>query len=282
MLDYRDPWTTHRQPRTWWIAPPQSLLRAIEAWALSHASGVGYIHREALMANRATFGQRETARWSVIPNSFDPLDLGDLPPRSLALESGAPALVYAGNFYEARSARPVIQGLIDLEQSSEGYDFPLTLHVFGQIDPLAQALLRDHPLPERRLKCYPRHSAAEIGAIMRGAEGLLLLIGNQHGHKVALSGKVWDYLAAGTPIIGLGPSGAAAQSLIQDHQLGMWVDSDDREGIIDLLKAFSRGEVAAPQTEGLSRFHARHMSAAIAALLDHAVGRASTPSEDAR
>ena len=270
VLDYRDPWTTHRQPRTWWIAPPQSVFRSIESWALSKASSVGYIHREALDANRAAFGQPEGALWSVIPNSFDPIDLGDLPPRFLSEECGAPALVYAGNFYEARSALPIIQGLIDLDQSPDGDLYPLTLHVFGQIDPPALTLLRDQPLPAHRLKCYARHSAAEIGSIMKGAEGLLLMIGNLHGHRSALSGKLWDYLAAGVPIMGVGPEGAAAQSFILEHQLGAWAHTDDRDGILRLLKAFSQGEVSMEPPEKLTMFHARHMSASMATLLQHA------------
>ena len=141
--------------------------------------------------------------------------------------------------------------------------------------------MRDHPLPERRLKCYERHSAAEIGAIMRGADGLLLLIGDQHGHRMALSGKLWDYLAAGAPIIGIGPERAAAQSLILDHHLGVWANTDDREGILDIFKTLSRGELSRPQARDQSTFHARQMSASIAELLNHATHHQPTRSSTA-
>ena len=270
VLDYRDPWTTHRAPRTWWIAPPRRAFRAVESWSLSRASAVGYINEEALTANRAAFGQPPNSRWAAIPNSFDSIDLGDLPPRELSQETNTPALVYAGNFYGARSALPVIKALIALDQSAEGRSCPLTLHVFGQIDPPAQELLDRSELSSDRLRCYPRHSAAEIGAIMRGASGLLLVIGEQHGHHTLVSGKVWDYLAAGRPIIGIGPASAAARELILDNGLGAWANTRDSQGIIELFASLSRGEIAPPAQSDLSRFHARHMSGAIADLLDYA------------
>ena len=190
VLDYRDPWTTHRPARTWWIAPPQSLFRQIEAWALSQASAVAYIHHEAMMANRAAFGQSTNALWSVIINSFDPIDLGDLPPRSLSIESKTPAIVYAGNFYNERSAVPIIRALQRLEQEDpQSQAYPVTLHLFGQLDRPAQELLKKQTLTASRLKLYPRRSAEEIGAIMKGAEALLLVIGESGGHQIALSGK---------------------------------------------------------------------------------------------
>lgn len=271
VLDYRDPWTTHRPARTWWIAPPQSLFRQIEAWALSHASAVSYIHHEALMANRAAFGQKKDALWSVIINSFDPIDLGDLNPRKLSLENNAPALVYAGNFYNERSAAPIIKALLHLDKEDPlGQKYPLTLHLFGQLDKTAQDLLKHTALAEHRLKLYPRHSAEEIGAIMKGAEALLLVIGEGSGHQVALSGKIWDYLAAGSPILGIGPRIASAKKMIAEHKLGIWVNSDEQDQIVNSLKEISHGQLQRPKAQDLKQFHASEMSRKVAQLLDHA------------
>lgn len=272
VLDYRDPWTTHRSPRSWWIAPPQSLFRQIEAWALSKAKAVGYIHREALIANRAAFGQKPTALWTVITNSFDPIDLGDLPPRYLSKECSAPALVYAGHFYDERSAVPIIKALIQLEKEDpDSKAYPLTLHVFGQLDQPSQRLLKEQPLPTSRFTLYPRHSSKEIGAIMRGAEALLLVIGEGGGHSIALSGKIWDYLATGSPILGLGPQIASAKNLIKQQQLGVWVDSADLKGLVEQLKIISTQGLPRPQPKDLQPFHAKEMSKKIAQLLDHAL-----------
>ena len=271
VLDYRDPWTTHRPARTWWVAPPQSLFRKIEAWALAQASAVAYIHHEAMIANRAAFGQEPNSLWSVIINSFDPIDLGDLPPRSLSAESNAPAIVYAGNFYNERSAVPIIKALLRLEQEDpQGQSYPITLHLFGQLDRPAQDLLKQTPLTQHRLKLYARHSAEEIGAIMKSAEALLLVIGESGGHQVALSGKIWDYLAAGAPILGIGPRIASAKKMINQHQLGIWANSDNQDEIVRTLQQISMGKIKRPKAQALEQFHASKMSAKVAQLLNHA------------
>ena len=277
VLDYRDPWTTHRAPRSWWLSTPQSVLRGIEGWALRRASAVGYIHRAAYIANRAVFGQPEGSRWSVIMNSFDPIDLGDLPPRRLSEEHGAPALVYAGNFYQERSAKPVIEALIELQDlDPDSTRYPLTLHLFGQLDPPASSLLKAHPLTRARLILYPRYSAAEIGAIMRGAEALLLVIGEGGGHQLALGGKFWDYLAAGQPILGVGPMASAAKHMILENRLGLWANTNAQGELLSALKQLSQQGITQPKSANISQFHARQMSGKIAALLDYAYAQGAS------
>ena len=271
VLDYRDPWNSFRPPRTSLIAPPQRIFQAIERWTLSQAKAVGYIHQEALTANRAMYGQPENTSWEVITNSFDPIDLGNLPPIRLSEQDGSPAIVYAGNFYEARSAQGIVKALIRLEELTDADDYPVKVHVFGRLDPPAQELLKSSPLPEHRLMLHPRRDAADIGAIMKGADALLLVIGEDTAHRIALSGKVWDYLAAGSPILGLGPTQAAARDLIEDGQLGIWADSRQVDDVVDALKQISKGDHRYSPTDHNGRYHARMMSGHIAKLLRYAL-----------
>lgn len=105
---------------------------------------------------------------------------------------------------------------------------------------------------------------------MRGADALLLVIGEGGGHQIALSGKLWDYLAAARPILGIGPRVAAAKKMIIDHQLGAWVDSTEPTELLSTLKQLSREGLSSPKEQDLSQFHARSMSKAVAELLDHA------------
>ena len=271
MLDYRDPWTSHRPPRRGWISAPQRLLRLLEEYCLKKAKSVSYIHRESLLANRALFGTPEGALWRVITNSFDPIDLGDLPPMRPEGSQGKPALVYAGNFYDARSALGLLKALEELQRVDPDEDHPVTAHIYGQLDPPAQAFLKDHPIASSRLLLHPRCGAEEIGAIMRGADASLLVIGDDPSHQTALSGKIWDYLAAGTPIIGLGPFNASARALIEAEGVGIWVNSADTQSLVEALKRLSRGGLPQPSSSNASRYHARQMSRAMAELLDHLI-----------
>ena len=101
---------------------------------------------------------------------------------------------------------------------------------------------------------------------MRGASALLLIIGQPHAR--ALSGKLFDYLAAGRPIIGVGPAFADAKSIIERHQLGLWADLQSPEAILDVFSRVARGEINAPTTDRLEPLHARAMASKFADLFN--------------
>ena len=260
-LDYRDPWTTHRPPRPRLFDAPQWALRTLEAWVLGRARGVSLINEETYTSLKAAFGRPRGAYWSVVPNGFDPLDLGDEEERSTSI----PNLLYAGNLYQSRSLMPVIEAIERLDDRAP----QVRVEVFGQIDRRAQEYLDEHPLPAHRFRQYGRVGAREIGARLRGARALLLVIGSDY--KPALSAKIFDYLAAGRPIIGIGPRGAAAQTLIETHRLGRWIDEEHIEELSEVLLDIAHDRLPRPIAEDVSSLHARRMSEQIATLLDHVV-----------
>lgn len=264
-LDYRDPWTTARPPRRGPLAAPQRALVALEAAALAEARAVSFINTEALAAAERAFGRPPGALWRVVPNSADPLDLGDAPPRPLAPPPppGAPApltLLHAGNFMDGRSCLPLAERLRALPD-----DLPATLYVLGQLDAAAAAALARDPLPPARFERRPPVPPREVAGYMRGASALVLVIGA--AHREALSGKLYDYLAAGRPIIGFGPPDAAARALLEESGAGVWVDEGDPDGLTRALRRLARGELPALSPHALAPFHARAMSGALCELL---------------
>lgn len=263
VLDYRDPWMGAEPPaRRSPLAPPRPLLRAIERRLLHFADGVSAVYPEIIDQNRAMFGQPVGRPWRVIPNGFDPLDLAGAP-RALA----RPTLLYAGACYGPRSMAPVIEALAD--DFGPG-DTGLELRVFGELDPAAAAALDARPLPGR-VAVSGRIPADELAGWLRGARALLLIVGS--GHDGAVSGKVFDYLAAGRPIVGHGPPDCAAAELIARCGVGRW--THDRAGLVDALRQVERDAVPyAPVTGEIARYSADAMADATAELLADVCARA--------
>jgi hypothetical protein len=264
-LDYRDPWTTSRPPRRGPLAASQGALRALEATALSAAKAVSFINAEALAAAEVSFGRPEGARWEVVPNSADPLDLGEGPARALEVSPPALTLLHAGNFMEGRSCAPLIERLRALPSDVEA-----KLYVLGQLDRAAVESLQRAPLSSARFERRPPVPPREVAGYMRGVSALVLVIGG--GQREALSGKLYDYLAVGRPIIGFGPPDAAARGVIEGAGAGVWVDEGDVGGLERALRLLGRGEVPSLSPEGLAPFHARAMSGALCGLMGWAAG----------
>jgi glycosyltransferase involved in cell wall biosynthesis len=86
--------------------------------------------------------------------------------------------------------------------------------------------------------------AASLAA-MTSASALLIL---QPGHTVSVPGKLFEYLAAGRPILAVAEEGEIAD-LVRASGIGVSVRPDDDEGLISAfgqLVTLARGDVPRP------------------------------------
>ena len=88
-----------------------------------------------------------------------------------------------------------------------------------------------------RLELLPYATRAESLALQRDSEALLLLIPDAGGRgKGVLSGKVFEYVAVGRPILASVPLDGAAAELIRDTGAGLVAPPDDPGAIREALE----------------------------------------------
>ena len=268
ILDYRDPWTVDAKPRRTPIAVPRPALRWLESRVLKQAAGVAFVNDDILTRTRAAFGEYE-APWEVIPNGFDPQDVVDVAP----IRPLRPTLLYAGSCYASRSMAPVLEAFASSMGPGET---GAQLRVFGELDPAAQRVLAARPMPGR-VDLEGRIPAAQLAGHLRGADVLLLIIGD--GHRTALSAKVFDYLQAGRPILGYGPEDCAAAQLVRRCGVGVW--THDHHTLVDALTRLDARRIPyAPKPEEIARYSADATAERTAGLLDAVVGAPRRSSAD--
>ncbi len=267
VLDYRDPWSQADAGATRWrhaLRVPTQAHALLEGALLRRAAGAAYVNEDMRARNAAAFGVPPGAIWEVIPNGFDPAEVRGLAP----IRGGRPTLLYAGNCYGGRSMGPVLRAL------AEGFgdgERGLVLEVYGELDTAARQLLDARPMPGR-VRVSGRVPGGEILRRMAGADALLLIIGPEH--RTGLTGKVFDYLAAGRPIVGVGPADASAASLVARGGLGAWVVPDDTAALADVLRQVEAGRLPfAPRPEAWRDLTAEAMAERTARLLDRVTER---------
>ena len=92
-----------------------------------------------------------------------------------------------------------------------------------------------------RLELVDYLPRAESLRMQRDSEALLLLVPDAGGRgKGVLSGKVYEYLAAGRPILAVVPPDGAAAELVRETGSGVVVAPDDVDGISDALVELHR------------------------------------------
>jgi len=168
-----------------------------------------------------------------------------------------------------------------------------TLGYFGRIDPLFQHPERLWP-SLRRLRAEGRAWKVEFYAVPGGGGGahleipedlrqtvrilpplphaealqrmqemtaLLLLAWETRGGEAALSGKVFEYVGSGRPILVCAPGGYEARTLVEDSGTGLSAWSTE-----ELVESFTALERFAPSPRGRARLARSEMAAEMLAL----------------
>ncbi|MBA3377229.1 MAG: glycosyltransferase [Actinobacteria bacterium] len=138
-------------------------------------------------------------------------------------------ITHAGSFFGKRDPRPFLQALQDSDLDAVARfvgDFRSSDRDWAQSLALGN-----------RLELIPYAPRAESLRLQRDSEALLLLVPDAGGRgKGVLSGKVFEYLAAGRPILAVVPPDGAAAKLIRETEAGVVVAPDDIAGISAALK----------------------------------------------
>jgi glycosyltransferase involved in cell wall biosynthesis len=177
---------------------------------------------EAIAAEMRELAPRGPVR--VIGNGCDFDDFEGLPYRP----AGRLRITHAGSFFGQRDPRPFLDALA---RSGE----EVVARFVGDFRERDREHARRLRLGER-IELVPYLPRAEALALERDSDLLLLLIPEAEGRgRGVLSGKVFEYLAAGRPILACVPPDGEAAALIRDTGAGVVVPPDDSEAIAAAL-----------------------------------------------
>ena len=144
-------------------------------------------------------------------------------------------ITHTGSFFGKRDPRPFLQALHD-----SGVD--AVARFLGDFRSADREWAESLDLGDR-LELIPYAPRSTSLALQRDSEALLLLIPDAGGRgKGVLSGKVFEYLAAGRPILAAVPPDGAAADLIRETGAGIVAPPDDvdalREALLELDRRF--------------------------------------------
>jgi glycosyltransferase involved in cell wall biosynthesis len=243
ILDYRDPWSAYDWPewhRGWisqWFARriEDSLVRESAARVLNTPSMRDWFEE--------TFPQVSAAKNFVIPNGFDAT------PATHAPSTGGPTeIVHAGEIYGSRSLVPLLRAVERLGERHR--ERPIHVTTYGALPAAERQRIREAGL-EKYIEERPRISFASLFATLQRAHVLLAVVSDHMTYSVPY--KIYDYMAAGRPILALAPRDAALHELLSDSDAGCCVESTDVEGISQALDKMLFG-AATPARARIDRF----------------------------
>jgi glycosyltransferase involved in cell wall biosynthesis len=150
-------------------------------------------------------------------------------------------LTHAGSFFGKRDPKPFLRALAE-----SGLD-DVTVRFVGDFRPADRAFVESLGLADRveLIDYVPRRESLRL---QRDSDVLLLLIPDAGGRgRGVLSGKVFEYLAAGRPVLAVVPEDGAAAELVRETGAGIVVGPEDvpaiREALVSLHAQWRAGRL---------------------------------------
>lgn len=264
VADFRDPWSE------WGLLDSlgtgsiaRRLHRRMEAKVLKAADEVititpFYARQFSALADRHVH---------LITNGFDEEDFADLQ----HTPSARFVIRHVGIVNERCNPRPFMAALGRVAERNAEFGRQVRMEFIGEVHPRFReevgqdVFLREITgfIPNLPFKdLIPRYSDASL---------LLLVL---HGYKDAegyMPGKLFEYLATGIPVIGIGPRDGDAAALLKESGAGKMIAAEDGEGIEHyLLTAFEgwkKGWAHKPLSGDVTRYSRRELTRALTEIL---------------
>jgi glycosyltransferase involved in cell wall biosynthesis len=257
LADFRDPWTMifYRDK-----LPTSSLVdrfeKKLEDDVVKSADAVLVVSAR----DQAYFENIRGSRVGLITNGFDPADLpneivesADLPRRSRLV------LSHVGVMNETRNPTFLWTALASLKTDIE-------VRLIGRIDDVVREQVISK-VPDVVIEPNVAHEVAVRK--MFDADLLLFTVNQGDGNDSMIPAKIFEYLATGKPILGIGPVDGDAAVLLRDLDAGAVYAYEDSKGIQAFLKrhveAWQDGRpISGCASEAVQQFSRRDLAGRLA------------------
>ena len=265
--DFRDPWTRifyfkhlplTRRSRKKYAAMELSVLREAD-----HVVAVtDNMVRDFL--EELGPGQQDKGKFHVIENGYDEADFTGITTAELPAGFN---LVHTGLFSAEGNPRRLWKVLAELSRDLPGFGRDLHLTFAGKTDPEILAAVREAGLGDRLTDrgYIPHH---EANRLQKAADLLLLPLREEPEAAGILTGKYFEYLAAGRPIAAFGPHGSVLERSLAATRTGRIFDWEEEAPLKEYLTAlYTRTLPFAPDAGAISAYTRRSLAGRYAEIL---------------
>ena len=269
IADFRDNWRTKQYERT-----PTPIHKR------SNDRQVGRVVRAAdriitvsvpITEDLIRRSGRSETHFSTLLNGYDSVDFSGIQPRS----QDRFTMTYCGALDPVRNPDVFLLGVELALRDRPDLRKKLRIHLVGSVYGIdLDGMIRHYDLNDVvQVVGYVSHQ--HCIEMMMDSDLLLLMVSEKTGSDL-VTGKIFEYLAAGKPILALVPGGEA-EKLILKYARGSVVPPDDAAGVAaQVLRAFTlweRGDLklSIPPWKGIEQYERRAQTETLARIFDDVV-----------
>jgi glycosyltransferase involved in cell wall biosynthesis len=236
IADLRDPWTTvfynRVMPRT---RRTRMVDKRYEDAVISAADAVITVSR----GMKQEFEGR-ARRIEEITNGFDK---DDMHPDTRQVKQDHFTLLHTGNLAPSQHVPAMWDAMAEMVHENPSFADDFRLHFVGNTDGSIIRYLEEKGLANNVIqKGYVEHR--EATRLMTEASMVLLVIPNTEGSQSVVTGKLFEYLASGTPVLGVGPPDGDAAAILDQSGRSLMSALNDKDSVKrQLLGAYQQWHI---------------------------------------
>ncbi|WP_046744737.1 glycosyltransferase family 4 protein [Kordia zhangzhouensis] len=219
LADFRDPWTTigyHDELKL--TKKSQEIHRRLESTVLQTADQIV----TTSFTTRTEFSQLTSKPIEVITNGYDVEKFS-----SSSLDKKF-TISHIGSLLSERNPEILWEVLAELIEEHEDFSKDVQLQFAGVVSDRIQRHIQNAGL-EKYTTYFGYVSHQKALQLQRGSQLLLVIEINAEKTKGIIAGKLFEYMAAERPILGLGPKDADIAKIIQETNTGTYFLYTEKE-----------------------------------------------------
>ncbi len=246
VADFRDPWTD--------IYYYDQLLHTARAAARDAALELAVLREADVVlavcpSNAALFREKlgaNAGKVQVLTNGFDE---SDFPKRQKPADDGILKIGYTGTIALSYNPIPVFKILATL-------GIPWQLNIAGSVAPEVKEGIAGLGLADKvNYLGYLPHAASL--QVLMGSNVLLHMLPDTDKNRMGTTGKLFEYIGSGVPILNIGPKEGDAAIFIEDAGAGATFGRGEGDGVLGFLNHLKKSEIHG--SEGSKKFTGKEL-----------------------
>ena len=228
LADFRDPWTDIDYYKEMKISAfADRKHKRLELKTITRCDAMVVVTQE-MMTNYEKIGGKNI---HLITNGFDPVDMAV----GAAIPDEKFSISHIGTLPPAFNMKGLWTVLAGLADTIPDFRNNLEIRLVGKVDSaVTDEITALGLLDQLAIPGYVSHD--KVALLMKQSAVLLLVINqNSPNAKGILTGKIFEYLASGRPILAIGPTEGDLAKILEESEAGIIVGHDDLEGIKTIL-----------------------------------------------
>lgn len=226
VIDFRDEWANNPHIKSKiWLRVKKPIFAKLERHCIEASEKVICLNEVMRERFLSRYPNESKNKFVIIPNGYDKEDFRikkEL--QDSFFNSDKFNIVYTGSFYGYRSPKKFFKSILELFQEKPSYQEKLQIYLIGNVETSEVSdFIKKEPL-KKIVKIIPYISHNKLVQYLYNADLLLLIIGEMPGAEGVYTGKLFEYIAIGKPILAIIPPNGVAAQVIQETKSGFIAD----------------------------------------------------------